>query len=184
MTINWGDLVADAELTEQVSAISELEFERGQIEPTWFSIDGISVFPVMARDGSGGVFVITPSSPRVLYCTSEGAAGVIAHDLDGLMTLVVMCPYWYDVLHYSGMGKLHEMRRAAAILEAAWLEDDEDHATTRELLLAKLGLSAPRDLIGTLHELISGSDVKVIAPGGQPAESLFGRFTIDDNPFI
>jgi hypothetical protein len=82
------------------------------------------------------------------------------------------------------MGKLYEMRRAAAILEAAWLEDEEDHATTRELLLAKLGLSAPRDLVGTLHELISGSDVKVIAPGGQPTESLFGRFTIDDNPFV
>jgi hypothetical protein len=113
MTINWGDLVVDAELTEQVSAISEFEFELGQIEPTWFSIDGVSAFPVMARDGSGGIFVVTRSSPHVLYCTSEGAAGVIAHDLDGLLTLVVMCPYWHDVLHYSGMGKLHEMRRAA-----------------------------------------------------------------------
>jgi hypothetical protein len=108
---------------------------------------------------------------------------VIADDLVSLMTLIVTCPYWQDLLKYSGKGEsADEMRRAAPLLESSQIGDEEEFADAREFLASELGISAPSNLVGALHRAVSMPiDLRF---HGQPATSLFGRFTIDDNPFF
>jgi hypothetical protein len=149
---------------------------------SWITIDGSTDFSVIARDGTGGLFLVTPLSPRIVYASSEGEAGVIADDLEALMTLIVTCPWWQDLLKYSGKGdSADEMRRAAPFLESSWIGEEEEFAVAREFLTSGLGIAEPRDLIGALHGAVTTPiDVRF---HGQPATPLFGRFTIDDNPF-
>ena len=86
------------------------------------------------------------------------------------------------MLKYSRNGNLEEMRRAVAFLESSWVEEEEEFAEAREFLTSELGISAQPDLVGALHRAVSTPiDIRF---HGQPAEPLFGRFTIDDNPFF
>jgi hypothetical protein len=183
MAISLSDIAANAEIQEKVFSICDIDIVVGAREAAWIAIDDATDFSVIARDGTGGLFIVTRSSPRVIYASSEGEAGVIADDLVSLMTLIVTCPYWQDLLKYSGEGEsADEMRRAAPFLESSWIGDEEEFADAREFLASELGISAPPDLIGVLHRAVSTPiDLRF---HGQPATSLFGRFTIDDNPFF
>lgn len=182
MAISLSDIVANAEMQEKIFSICDIDVVVDASEGAWITIDGSTDFSVIARDGSGGLFVVTRSSPRVIYASSEGEAGVIADDLASLMTLIVTCPYWQDMLKYSRNGSLDEMRRAAPFLESSWIGEEEEFVEAREFLASELGISAPPDLIGALHRAASTPiDVRF---HGQPATPLFGRFTIDDNPFF
>ena len=183
MAISLNDLTANAEIRERIFSICDIDIVAGTSEPaSWITIDGTTDFSVIARDGSGGLFVVTPSSPRIIYASSEGEAGVIADDLESLMVLVVTCPYWQDLLKYCGSGRtVEEMRRAAPFIESSWIGEEEEFAQAREFLASGLGIAAPRDLLGALHRAVS-TPVDVCFHG-VPATSLFGRFTIDDNPF-
>jgi hypothetical protein len=173
--------LAKGELRELFDQISEFELQSGQIEPTWFSIGGVSAFPVLARDGSGGVFVAPPGAAHVVYATSAGQAGIVACDFEALIRLIVLRPNWIDILHYSAKGDLSEMRRADAWFEPQQLEDEE-LVETRDALTKALGFSQRDDVVGALHETLTTAhlDIRIY---DHPAESLFGRFTIDDNPF-
>jgi hypothetical protein len=181
MAITLQQLAANAEIREALGATCDLYLESGEVEPTWIYLAGKNCFPVLARDGAGGMFVTIPSG-RILYASSEGEAGVLADDLEQLVTLHVTRPYWRDVLKYSRNGDLAEMRRAAPLLEAAWLADDEDHAATREFLMSELGLTAPGDGIGALHRRLADSSLELRGTDDQPAEPLFGPYTTRDNP--
>jgi len=183
MAISLKDLAANADARERIFSICDIDLVVGASEAAWITIDGATDFSVIARDGTGGLFIVTRSSPRVIYASSEGEAGVIADDLVSLMTLIVTCPYWQDLLKYSGRGEsADEMRRAAPLLESSWIGDEEAFADAREFLASELGISAPPDLIDTLHRAVSTPiDLRFHR---QPATSLFGRFTIDDNPFF
>jgi hypothetical protein len=182
MAVSLSDITANPEIQEKIFSICDVDTVVDASEPTWFTVDGAADFSVIARDGSGGLFVVTPSSARVIYASSEAAAGAIADDLVSLMTLIVTCPYWHDVLKYSRNGSLEEMRRAAPFLESSWLGDEEEFAEAREFLISELGIAEPPDLIGALHRAVS-TRIDIRGPDG-PAESLFGRYTIDDNPFF
>jgi hypothetical protein len=181
MAITLQQLAAKAEVREALGSACDFYLESGDIEPTWVTVADENYFPVLARDGAGGMFVTIPSG-RVLYASSEGEAGLLADDLEQLIALHVTCPYWRDLLKYSRDGDLAEMRRAAPLLEAAWLEDDEDNAAARAFLISELALAAPGDWIGALHRGLSDAGPDVRGTDGQPADSLFGRYTIDDNP--
>jgi hypothetical protein len=182
MTISLSDIAANPDIHEKIFSICDIDLVVDPSEGAWITIDGATDSSVIARDGTGGLFVVTRSSPRVIYASSEGEAGVIADDLVSLMTLVVMRPYWQDVLKYSRNGSLDEMRRAAPFLESSWISDEEEFAEAREFLISELGISAPPDLIGALYRSVSTPiDLRF---HGQPATSLFGRFAIDDNPFF
>jgi len=180
MAITLNDL-ASGELRELFDHIGAIELESGQIEATWFSIGGISNFSVVARDGGGGVFVTAPGAAHVVYATSEGQAGVVARDFEALVRLIVLRPNWIDILKYAAKGNLSEMRRADAWFEQENLEDEE-LVETRNALINALGFSLSDDIVGALHETLTtvSLDVRIY---DQPAESLFGRFTLDDNPF-
>jgi hypothetical protein len=182
MAISLSDIAANPDIRERVFLICDIDAMVDASEGAWITIDGAMDLSVIARDGTGGLFVVTPSSRCIIYASSEGQAGVIADDLESLMALIVTCPYWQDVLRYSRNGNLDEMRRAAPFVESSWIGDEEAFAAARKFLTSELGISQPRDLVGALHRAVSTPiDIRF---HGQPGASLFGRFTIDDNPFF
>jgi hypothetical protein len=137
----------------------------------------------IGEDGAGGIFALLPPTQRVLFVSSEGQAGIIATDLEALIQLIVAYPYWHDLLNYSGNGQLAEIRRAAVALEAT-LDDGDEVDEAREVLREMFSLAEPADLLETLHGAVSTSDVVVRPPDGEPFTTLFGKFTIDNNPFL
>ncbi|QCK86484.1 hypothetical protein E8L99_12335 [Phreatobacter aquaticus] len=182
MAINLGAIFADDDLTVHLGLLSEIEPPYDGDKPLLSTIDGETDVIIVARTGSGGQFIRTASQPRLFYCSSEGQAGLLADDLDGLMTLIVRCPEWQSVLKYSGGGRLDEMRRAAAILDEHWSVDDEA-VSARDQLSTHLGLDVQRDIIADLHRAIS-TTVEIRDLWGQACLPLAGTYTIDDNPMV
>ena len=183
MAITLSDIATNAEIQEKIFSICDIDTVVDATEGAWITIDGARDFSAIARDGTGGLFIVTPPSRRIVYASSEGQAGVIADDLESLMALIVTCPYWQDLLKYSGGGEsAQEMRRAVPFLESSWIGDEEEFADARRFLTSELGISEQPDLVGTLHRAVSTPiDIRF---HGQPAMPLFGRITIDDNPFF
>ena len=176
-------LAVNAEVIDRLGCSFDLDLEIDPAEPIWFSVDGTEGIEQFGRDGAGGVFSQLTDSARVLYVSSEGAAGVLAADFDEFVELIVACPYWQDVLKFSGRGNLEEMRRSAAWFETDSL-DDEDLTEARAFLKSQLGLTEQVDPVGGLHRAVTTSEVTVRTPDGEPCSSLFNRFTIDDNPMV
>jgi hypothetical protein len=181
MPITLEDIVAHDDVLDHLSSTCDFNPVTDP-EPPFFSVDGASDLTVVASDGAGGQFVIEAPSCRLLFFSSEGAAGVLADDFAAGIALIVACPWWQDLLKYSAQGSLSEIRRAAPLLEAYWNDDDEVTAS-RAFLTETLGLEAPRDLPGELHRAVS-TPIIIRSSDDAPADSLFGRFTIDDNPML
>jgi hypothetical protein len=118
----------------------------------------------------------------VFYFSSEGAAGAVAKDFASFIGMVVAMPYWRDVLNYSGNGKIDEMRRAALALEDD-LADYDEALACRDILADQINLDPDIDFVAELHAaVLSGASIR--SGDGSPAESLFGRYTVDDNPMM
>jgi hypothetical protein len=181
MPISLDDLATNPEIRDRILLVADITAPLDE-DTSWITIDGSSDFSVIARDGTGGLFIVTPPSQRVIYASSEGDAGVIAADLESLLALIAICPWWETALKYAGKDRsIEEMRRAAPAIEAAWMGGEDDLARAREALTSVLGGAEPGDVIAALHRAVSTPvDVRF---HGQPARSLFGRFTIEDNPF-
>jgi hypothetical protein len=179
MTLSPEALTANAEVLERLSWTFELRFVADDQEPVWFSIDGAGGIKRIARNGAGGVFALVSGSPRVVYISSEGAAGVVANNLDEFIALVMACPYWHDLLKFSGGGKLDEMRRAATVLELGTVDDDELEEA-RALLKSELELAELADPVGSLHQAVATSDLIIRDQYGSPFVSLFNSFIIDE----
>jgi hypothetical protein len=175
-------LAANPDVVESLG-ICSFEVNVGPEEPAWFSVDGIPAVRQIGEDGAGGIFALLPPTQRVLFVSSEGQAGIIATDLEALIQLIVAYPYWHDLLNYSGNGQLAEIRRAAVALEAT-LDDGDEVDEAREVLREMFSLAEPAYLLETLHGAVSTSDVVVRPPDGEPFTTLFGKFTIDNNPFL
>src|SRR5215470_2964828 len=139
------DALTPIQVQERLRTL-DFDVGLGQGEPSWCSIDGVERPEVIARDGSGGEFIALRPSARVLWVSSEGEASVIAADLEELVSLLVMYPYWRDLLRFS---TIDEMRQAVPRLEQSWL--DEEFGEAREFLKMKLGLSDESDPIDKLH---------------------------------
>jgi hypothetical protein len=174
------DLTTNAEVVDRLGWTFDLRVGTDPDEPLWFSVDGVEEIRPIARDSTGGVVALLAATSRVLYVTSEGAAGIVAADLDEFIGLVATCPYWQDLLKFSGNGKLDEMRRAAAVLEAGYV-DDEALDEARALLKSELGLAEPADPVRSLHGAVSSSDVIVRGLDGSALGSLFNSFIIDED---
>jgi hypothetical protein len=181
MTIVLDDFATNADIRDKILPLCDIDVAPDE-DASWITIDGSTDFSVIARDGSGGLLIVMPPSRRVIYASSEGDAGVVAADAEELLALIATCPWWQDVLRYSGKDtEVAEMRRAAPVLESHWMGDEDARAQAREALTSRLGIAEPDDVIGALHRAVSTPvDVRF---HGVPAQSLFGRFTIDDNPF-
>jgi hypothetical protein len=164
MPVSPDALAADPEIVDALG-VCNIEVNVGPEEPAWFTVDGIPAVRQIGEDGAGGIFALLPPSQRVLFVSSEGQAGIIADDLEAFIQLIVAYPYWHSILSFSGNGQLAEMRRA-------------------EVLREMFSLAEPADLLDALHHAVSTSDVVVRPPDGTPFTTLFGKFTIDNNPFL
>jgi hypothetical protein len=182
MPLSPDALTANPDAAELLG-VCNFEVNVGPEEPAWFTVDGIPAVRQIGEDGAGGIFALMPPTQRVLYVSSEGQAGIIAADLEAFIQLIVAHPYWHDLLSFSGNGQLAEMRRAAVALEAT-LDDGDEVDDAREGLRSTFALAEPADPIDALHLMVSSSNVVVRPPDGEPFTTLFGRFTIDNNPFL
>jgi hypothetical protein len=179
MTITLETLAANQDVADHLAELCEFELQSGQAEQPFCTVDDAANLIVIARDGAGGQFAISPASRRIFYFSSEGQAGLLAEDLDAFITLIVHLPYWQDVLKYSAGGNLDELRRAAPALEDDW-SADEDNEASRAFLIARLGLGEPGDIVAALHKAVS-TKIDIRDGWGNATASLFGTFTIDDN---
>ena len=182
MPVSPEALTADPDAVE-LFGVCNFEVSVGPEEPAWFIVDGIPAVRQIGEDGAGGIFALLPPTQRVLYVSSEGQAGIIAADLEAFIQLIVAYPYWQSVLNFSGNGQITEMRRAAVALEAT-LDDGDEVDEAREVLREMFSLAEPDGLLDALHGAVSASDVVVRPPDGEPFTTLFGKFTIDNNPFL
>lgn len=187
MPIDLTKLTRNEDIVEALGMACDLYFvtdEKDRTEPLWCTVDGASKFLTLARDGGGGRFVTVPPSPRVVYASSEGQAGVIAQSVDEFITLTVACPFWRDVLKFSDGGRLEELRRAVPVLEASWLDDDEDHDIMRKLLIEELDITPPDDIAAMLYRIVTTRAAILHASDGSALEPLFGNFTVDRSPAL
>jgi len=187
MPIDLAKLTGNEDIVDALGLVCDLYFvtdENDRNEPLWCTVDGANRFVSLARDGSGGRFVAVPPSPRVIHASSEGQAGVVGQTVDEFIILSVTCPYWRDLLKFSGGGRLEEMRRAQPALERYWLDDVEDSGPTRTFLMSAIGITRPDDIVGLLYRNITTPVSIVHAEDGYRLEPLSGKFTVDINPMI
>lgn len=182
MSIRLEDLTAHSDVLDHLAAITEFEPVDGPAEPPFCSVEGEPDLAVFAHDGSGGQFVLASGSGQVFFFSSEGQGGLVAESLDALVMLLAHRPDWVDLLKYSARGSLDEMRRAAEAFDD-YYGPDPDRIAACELIAREFGLASPVDVIGALHRAVS-TPLRILDPVGAPADSLFGRFTIDDNPML
>jgi hypothetical protein len=86
---------ANARAHELLVDVFDFDIARVEhVEPVRLASGG-DLRPV-AGDASGGTFFVCGGP--VLYASSEGSAGILAADLNGLVELVVGIPIWHDVV--------------------------------------------------------------------------------------
>jgi hypothetical protein len=182
ITIALEALAANQDIADHLAKLCEFELQHGEAEQPICTVNAEADLTDIARDGAGGQFAMSPATRRVFYFSSEGQAGLLVEDIDGLIALIVHMPYWQDLLKYSAGGSLDEMRRAAPALEDDW-SADEDNQASRAFLIAQLDFGEPRDIVAALHKAVSAK-IDIRDPWGNATASLFGTYTIDDNPML
>ncbi len=150
----------------------------------WFEVKPVAETKIIARDGTGGIFLLFRARQNLIHISSEGQAGVIARDLEEGIRLVVTYPYWRDLLKFSGGGKLKEMRRVVRYLERELHEQQHDIDNQRSIVKKRLSLDEADDAIKSLHTAVKvlGKHIIVAGPDGTKFDSLFNTFTVECNP--
>jgi hypothetical protein len=165
---------------------SALDFNLGTTasDGGWFEVRPVADMKIIARDATGGIFLLYGPRERLIHVTSEGQAGVIAQNLEDGLRIMIAYPYWRDLLKFSGGGKLDEMRRVAQYLERNMHEDYPEIDRQRSIIEDRLSLERTGDMISSLHAAVAtlGSGILVTAPDGTEFQSLFNTFTVESNP--
>ncbi len=182
-----GKVFASARLSELMAW--PLDFDvMSQLNDSWFQLSPDVDRQAIAQDGTGGVFALygagTGENRPLLFASSEGQAGLIATTLAEALQLMVALPNWRDCLKFSGGGNLEEMRRVVPYLEREMREDEPDIDELRKELFNGLDLAEPVNAIEKLHTCLSSnsSRFQVLSGDGSQFVSLFGAFTVEDNP--
>jgi hypothetical protein len=152
--------------------------------PDWIVIQADEVFNTIGSEGAGGVFLLGSSSQKILFVTSEGAAGCIANNLTELIQLFSAHPNWKDILHFSDNGQLKAMRDVPVYFEDSLLDDYPDIDEKRLQLLNHFNITPAADPVKNLHLCVSIFDagaLKIRSRDDEAYESLFNHFTLDDN---
>ncbi|WP_156877529.1 hypothetical protein [Shimazuella kribbensis] len=132
---------------------------------------------IIAKDGTGGLFALYGDGPvddlPILYISSEGQAGFIASNFQECIILLVMCPFWQDLLKFSGRAQLEEMKRSYPICERYFLEDYvEYNSVLCDRIISDLALDIPVDIVQKLYESAK-REVKILSLDDEPFDSLF-----------
>lgn len=163
-----------------------LDLQRTTTPRDLFILSPALPFETIAGDGAGNVFLSCGGGEveqrPVLVVTHEGEAGRVASSLDGLLGLVLALPWWWDVLKFSGGGKLEEMRRAAEWRRTEEVKEKPDLGDACRRLAGELGVRLPEDPVADLYREMNAIDVAVLAPDGTPFDSLFNTFKVRTPP--
>lgn len=129
----------------------------------WFLIDGEESPRVIARKGSGCVYVLHGADDRLGFISSEGQAGIVAASLEDGLAMIVTIPYWGDLIGVPP-GDLAD---SLSDLEEGTFSDAEILHEHRALVRRRLGLEERRDEPQRLHHAVTtlGWDFTVRPPG-------------------
>lgn len=169
----------DRRLSEALEETFDFIVGPPEHDSIWFRIEPADRVEPIASDAAGGVFLLYGPDERVVYVSSEGQAGVVARTLREFLSILVTYPYWFDLLKFSGGGKLEEMQSAVEPLEEQAAEHAPHLDKHRQLLSGQLGLQKDPAVVGALHAAVRdlGHDVRVLGPDGSECESLFNKFS-------
>ncbi|MFP3125681.1 hypothetical protein OH784_23650 [Ectobacillus funiculus] len=142
---------------------------------------------VIAQDASGGVFALYEADKDVdlpvIYISSEGEAGKVGRSFREFLEIMITCPYWMDLLKFSGNGQVLEMLKSQVFLEAEILEDFPEFVSVKDKLISLLDISELSNPVETLYEsMISEPRIVVTSLEGGKFDSLFNSFVVEDNP--
>ncbi|MGX6444149.1 hypothetical protein ACWM35_13110 [Neobacillus sp. K501] len=154
-------------------------------EEFYFKIDEKAT--ILAQDASGGIFVLIGSGEveklPVIYIDSEGQAGKVGKSFNGFISIMLACPYWRDLLKFSGNGQISEMMKAQPFLEAEMVEDYPGIADIKGKVISQLLIEELFHTVETLYEsMISQPQISVYSLEGDKYDSLFNSFVVADNP--
>ena len=146
----------------------------------WFTIEPAVPYDVVARDGTGGLFVLYGREQRVIYITSEGQAGVIASNMREAIRMMVALPNWRDLLKFSGGGRIEEMRTAEAFFGPEFLANNPRLFKAQAFVKDRLNVVDLEDPIAVLHHAVSehGKGIAIYAKDRSEFQTLFGTDTI------
>lgn len=152
---------------------------------SWIKLDPNLPFTVLACEGSGGVFLaygnLELEKRPILFASSDGQAGKVANNLPEFLALLMVIPYWSDLLKFSGNGDLSEMRKTALFMESEYCEEYPELSEARELIQSRLALPQIEDPIAVLHACVNSTDCTVVSDDGWKYEKLFNSFVLSDN---
>lgn len=150
---------------------------------TSFRIKEHSDHITVANNAAGGELVIVKTEDKelVLYVSSEFEAGVIGQSLEELLGVLISCPYWKDLLKFSGNGKLETMLEAKHLLEKEIAEDNPEINKARKLIETKLKIKPLECPITTLYKNVAKytEKITVLDKNGTMFDPLFGTLKID-----
>lgn len=130
----------------------------------------------IARDAIGGVFVLceqTQGHQCCLHIDTQGHAVVVGRTLREAVTLIVLLPYWRELLTESA-GDLTTMHRVAAVQEEEIAIEFPQIPAARADLLSSVDLDRVVDPVARLHEVAVRvpAPVSVMSPHGWQYQSL------------
>ncbi|GED16955.1 hypothetical protein [Aneurinibacillus migulanus] len=142
---------------------------------------------VVAQDGSGGVYALYGSGEDVdlpvVFISSEGEFGKVGRNFEEFIGIMIACPYWRDLLKFSGNGKLLEMLKSQPFLEDEVLEDFPGIDAAEKKLISLLNISVVPKPVEMLYEsMFSEPQIVITSFEGEKFDSLFNSFVANDNP--
>ncbi|PAE35452.1 hypothetical protein [Bacillus sp. 7884-1] len=180
-------IVANAELLDILSEYFDFEVieANSNTKDYFFTVDDKAT--IIAQDASGGFFALIgkgePENLPVIYISSEGQAGKVGKNLEEFISVMVTCPYWIDLLKFSGNGQVSEMKKALPLLKDETLEDFPEMETFKGKIISELSIYSISNPVETLFEsMVSEPHISIFSLEGDKFDSLFNSFVVMDNP--
>ena len=130
----------------------------------------------VGRDAMAGVFVLcemTSGGQCCLHVDAQGHVAVVGRTLHEAVTLIVLLPYWRELLTASA-GDLTTMQRVAAVQEQEIAREFPQIPAARADLVASVRLERVVDPVARLYEVAvrQRPPVSVMSPHGWQYQSL------------
>ncbi|MNI66635.1 hypothetical protein D3C73_1222180 [compost metagenome] len=96
---------------------------------------------------------------------------------------MITCPYWRNLLKFSGNGQLSEMLKSQPFLEDEILKDLPEIESVKNKVFSMLSMRGISKPVETLYESMDSKPyVHVSYLEGEKFDSLFNKFVVTDNP--
>lgn len=180
-------MVSNTELIGILSQYYDFEIveANSNTNDNFFEVD-VKV-TIIAQDASGGVFALYGDGVEedlpVIFISSEGQAGKVGKNIEEFLSIMITCPYWRDLLKFSGNGQLSEMLKSQPFLEDEILKDIPEIESVKNKVFSMLSMCGISKPVETLYESMESKPyVHVSSLEGEKFDSLFNKFVVADNP--